>query len=151
MKKVILVLVTMTFGLVVSAQLVAKVQLIEDIDGICNLEEVYLFFPMFDGQDEAVCPISDDSIVSLLNSEIQFLIDNPKHKDKGMIGLYINCTGEVVQCEMDINTKSAVLDAQIVAIFNSLGEWKSGKLNGSPVDTSRLYSFKIKKGVLTLE
>jgi len=68
-----------------------------------------------------------------------------------MIRLLINCKGEVVLCEMDALTKSKVLDQQIEALFNSLGKWKAGKLDGNEVDSSRLYSFKIKKGKVTFE
>jgi hypothetical protein len=68
-----------------------------------------------------------------------------------MIGLIINCKGEVVKCEMDNKTKNVELDKQIVAIFNSLGEWKPGTLNRGKVDSSRLFSFKIKKGVIYWE
>ena len=75
--------------------------------------------------------------------------DNPKYDDKGMIGLVINCKGEVVQCKMDNKTKTPELDKQIEDVFNSLGQWTSGKLNGKEVDTSRLFSFKIKNGKIT--
>ena len=35
-----------------------------------------------------------------------------------MIGLIINCNGEVMQCKMDIKTKSEELDTQIEAVFD---------------------------------
>jgi len=103
------------------------------------------------GQEEAVCPVSEEEILKRLNSEVAFLKDNPKYKDEGMMGLIINCKGEIVQCKMDNKTQSPELDKQIEAVFNSLGNWKSGKLNGKEVDTSLLYSFKIKKGVITFD
>ncbi len=123
----------------------------EDIPGICDKNEVYALFTSFDGQDEAICPISKDEILKRLNSEIQFLKDNPKYKDKGMIGLIINCRGEVIKSKMDNKTKNTELDKQIEAVFNSLGEWKAGKLNGKNIDSSRLFSFKIKKGVISFD
>jgi len=122
----------------------------EPIEGICNEKEVYALLP-FDGQEKAICPISENDILKRLNSEIQFLKDNPKFKGKGMIGLIINCKGEVVQCKMDNKTKSTELDKQIEEVFNTLGEWKAGKLNKKKVDSSVLYSFKIKKGKITFE
>jgi hypothetical protein len=134
-----------------SSQFVAKMEIKEDIPGICNIKEVYSLFPMFKGQEEAVCPVIKDSIVKRLNSEVPFLKENTKHKDKGMVNIIINCKGEVVKCEMDNKTKSEELDKQIVAIFNSLGSWKAGKLNGKTVDSSRLWSFEIKKGEITIE
>lgn len=138
------------FSINASAQFVAKMEVKEPIEGICNEKEVYALLP-FDGQEKAICPVSENDILKRLNSEIQFLKDNPKFKGKGMIGLIINCKGEVVQCKMDNKTKSAELDKQIEEVFNSLGEWKAGKLNGKKVDSSVLYSFKIKKGKITFD
>lgn len=151
MKKLTLFLLVTTLSLAASAQFVAKLQLTEDVPGICDKENVYALFPSFEGQVEAVCPMTDDQIVQKLNAEVAFLKENPKYKDKGMMGLLINCNGEVVQCKMDNKTKNPELDKQIEAVFNSLGEWKAGTYNGKEVDTSLLYSFTIKKGVLTFD
>ncbi len=151
MKKTILILLTMIIGLTSSAQFVAKMEVKEEIPGICDKNEVYALFDSFKGQDEAICPVSKEEILKRLNSEVQFLKDNPKYKDKGMIGLIINCKGKVVSCKMDNKTKSSELDSQIEAVFNSLGEWKPGKLNGKKIDSSRLFSFKIKKGIVSFD
>ena len=145
MKKTFLILMTIAIYSTVSAQFVAKMEVKEPIEGICNENEVYALFPMFDGQEEAVCPVSKKEIINRLNNEVAFLLENPKYKDKGMIGIIINCKGEVVQCKMDNKTKSEELDKQIEAVFNSLGEWEAGKLNRKEVDSSRLFSFAIKK------
>ncbi len=152
MKKICLVLISIVLiGFTASAQFVAKMEVKEDIPGICDKNEVYALFPMMDGQDEAICPVSKDEILKRLNAEVKYLKDKPKYKDKGMIGLIINCKGELVKCEMDNETQSPELDKQIEEVFNSLGEWKAGKLNGKAVDSSRLFSFKIKKGVFTFD
>ena len=151
MEKVIFGILVSLSGLTASAQFVAKMEVKEPIEGICDENEVYALFPMFNGQDEATCPVTKDEILKRLNSEVQFLKDNPKYKDKGMIGLVINCKGEVVKCKMDNKTKRPELDKQIEDVFNSLGEWKAGKLNGKEVDSSKLYSFKIKKGKITFD
>jgi hypothetical protein len=151
MKKTSLILLTTLWGLTASAQFVAKMEVKEDIPGICDKNEVYALFPSFKGQEEAVCPVTKEEILQKLNSEVTFLKDNPKYKDKGMIGLVINCKGEVVKCKMDNKTKSPELDKQIEVVFNSLGSWKAGKLNGKEVDTSRLFSFKIKDGKFTFD
>ena len=124
-------------------------QVKEDIPGICDKNEVYALFPSIKGQVEAVCPVTKDSILIRLNSEIPFIKNNPNYNDKGMIGLIINCKGEVVQCKMDNKTQSPELDKQIEAIFNSLGTWKAGKLKKKEVDSSRLFSFKIENGLFT--
>ncbi|MGV3611486.1 MAG: hypothetical protein ACO1N0_11080 [Fluviicola sp.] len=146
MKKASLILLATFCGMTASAQLLARMEVKEDIPGICDKNEVYALFPSFKGQEEAVCPMTKEGILLKLNSEVSFLKDNPKYKDKGMIGLIINCKGEVVQCKMSNETRNPELDKQIEAVFNSLGEWRAGKLDGKEVDTSRLYSFTIKNG-----
>ena len=138
------------FAATASAQFVAKVQIKEPIDGLCNYKEVYSLFPMFGDQKEAICPVSDEEILRRLDSAVVFLKDNPKFSGKGMVSIMISCKGDMVKCEIDNKTKDAGLDSQIVAVFASLGDWKAGKLNGSPVDSMRLYSFEIKKGKITV-
>jgi hypothetical protein len=151
MKKTLLMFAISIIGMTASAQFVAKMEVKEDIQGICDKSEVYVLFPSFKGQKQAVCPVSDDEIVRRLNTEVAFLKDKPTYQDKGMIGLVINCKGEVVKCKMDNKTQSPDLDKQIELVFNSLGTWKSGKLNGKAVDSSRLYSFEIINGVITIK
>jgi hypothetical protein len=151
MKKTLIILLTLLIGKLASAQFVAKMEIKEDILGICDKNEVYALFPSFKGQEEAVCPIEEDEILKRLNSEVSFLKENPKYKDKGMIGLVINCKGEVVSCKMDNKTKNPELDKQIEKVFNSLGVWKAGKLNGKEVDSSRLFSFNIKNAEFSFD
>lgn len=149
MKKLLLTLSISTIYTMASAQFVARMEVKEPIPGLCNDQEVYALFPSFKGQEQAVCPLTNDQILERLNNEVQFLKENPKYDDKGMIGLVINCKGEVVKCKMDNKTKTPELDKQIEDVFNSLGKWTTGKLNGKEVDTSRLFSFKIKNGKIT--
>ncbi|MCT4591560.1 MAG: hypothetical protein N4A71_27310 [Carboxylicivirga sp.] len=151
MKKLLFILIMMCAYSLSYAQFVAKMEVKEKIEGLCDRDAVYALFPMFDGQEEAVCPMTDAEILSRLNNEVGFLKDNPKYKDKGMIGLVINCEGKVVKCKMDNKTKSKELDKQIEHVFSTLGEWKAGKLNNKAVDSSKLYSFKIKKGRFVFE
>lgn len=151
MKKTLLLLIVLLLELNVSAQFVAKMEVKEEIPGICNKNEVYAMFPSFKGQEEAICPITKEEISKKLNSEVAFLKNNPKCKDEGMIGLVINCKGDVVKCKMDNKTKSPELDTQIENVFNSLGVWKAGKLDKKEVDTSQLFSFKIKNGKFSFE
>ena len=132
----------------VSAQFVATVQLNEDIEGLCDFEKVYALLPL-KGQEEAVCSVSKPEIEDRLNA-IEYLKEHPKLKDKGMMGMLISCEGEVVQCKIDNKTSSKELDRQIEAVFAELKDWKPGKLNGRKVDSSRLFSFTIRKGKLTL-
>ncbi len=151
MKKVFLSVIAIIYSLNASAQFVARVDIKEDIPGICDKKEVYAIIPSFKGQEEAVCPLTKVAILEKLNSEVVFLKDKPKYKDKGMVGLVVNCKGELVKCEIDNKTQSPELDQQIVAVFNTLKVWKAGKLNGKEVDTSNLYSFNIKKGKIVFD
>lgn len=133
-----------------SAQFVAKMEIKEPIDGLCNSQDVYALITGLKGQVPPQCSLTKDQINEKLNSEIQFLKDNPDYSDKGMIGLIINCKGELVQCKMDNKTKSPELDSQIEKVFNSLGEWTAGKLNKKNVDTSKLFSFVIENGRIAI-
>jgi len=133
-----------------SAQFVAKMEAKEPIPGVCNIKNIIVPFPTFKGQEAAISPLNKKEIESRLNSEVKFLSENPTFTDKGMIGLIVNCKGEVVRCKMDNKTQNAELDKQIETVFHSLGEWKAGKLNGKTVDTSNLFSFTIENGILTL-
>jgi hypothetical protein len=151
MTRLLLISVMTGFYFTSSAQFVARMEVKEPIPGLCNDQEVYAMLPSFKGQKEAVAPVSEKGILERLNSEVQFLKDHPDHADKGMIGLVINCKGKVVQCKMDNKTKDPDLDKQIEAVFNSLGEWKAGKLNNKNVDTSRLFSFKIENGKIAFD
>lgn len=151
MIRLLLILCFISGSLISSAQFVARMEVKEPIPGLCDARNVYVLFPSFKRQERAVCPVTEDAILERLNTEVKFLLDNPQHKDKGMIGLVINCKGRVVQCKMDNKTQSPELDAQIEALFNSLGEWKPGKLNRKEVDTSRLFSFVIEDGKVSFD
>jgi hypothetical protein len=151
MRKLVFALTGCVLSLNASAQFVAKMEVKEDIPGICNKNNVYALFSFFESQKQAVCPVSKNEILEKLNSQIQFIKDNPKHKDKGMIGVLISCESKVVRCEIDNKTKKPELDKQIEDVFNSLGEWKAGKLNDKNVDSSRLFSFVIKNVKFTFD
>ena len=131
--------------------MVAKVEIKEKIDGICDVKNVYSLFPMFGDQKEAICSVPDSIIEERLNKEVEFLKDKPKYNDKGMVSIIINCKGEVVQCKIDNETKSPILDEQVVNVFKTLTSWKPGKLNDKDVDSMRLWSFELKKGKIKLQ
>ena len=151
MKKIFVLLSSTLCFFIGSAQFVAKMEIKEPIAGLCSAKDVYVMFPGFKGQTEAECPVKNDEILRRLDSAVTFLKDNPAYEDKGMLNLIINCQGKVVQCMMDNKTKSPQLDEQIVVVFNSLGDWKPGKLNKKTVDTSKLWSFKIEKGKISFD
>ena len=145
MKRLLIVILGFIVSCSITAQVVGTMEIKEPIEGVCNQEEVYTLFPILGGgQVKAVCPVSKEEILKQLNSDVSFLKDNPKFKGKVGVNVIINCKGEVIQCKMSPKTKSEELDKEILAVFNSLGEWKSGSLGGKAVDSVELFSFKIK-------
>jgi len=154
---VILSLVTMIFQSCSSTKpapmtnMVAIVEMKVPLEDVCDNDKVYTLLPFFgDNQVEAICLLTDEEIALKLNSELKFLKENPNYKDKGMLGMIINCNGDMVQCKIDNKTKSPELDAQIVAIFETLKEWQAGTYNGKAVDSMVLVSFEIEDGKITL-
>jgi hypothetical protein len=133
-----------------SAQMVATVEMKEEVKGICDHKKVYAIFPMFGGQKEALCNVSKEEIAKKLN-EIQFIKDNPKHKDKGMVSIYVNCKGEVVKCATDNKTKDPELDKQVLEVFKTLSFSMPAQMGDRAVDSCLLYSFEVKKGKVIYE
>ena len=150
MKKIISIALFTQMSLSSISQFVARAEIKENIEGICDKKNVYALLAMFNGQKEAVCSVKDPAIEQMLNDSVQFIKDNPGYNDKGMVSLIINCKGEVVQCKIDNKTKSPVLDDQIVNVFKTLTSWKAGKLNSDNVDSIKLWSFEIKNGKIKL-
>lgn len=130
---------------------VARMQVDEPIEGVCDNSNVLVILPLENnGQVEARASISDEEIMNELNAKVSFLKDNPNYEDEGMVNLIINCKGEMVRCQIDNETKSPELDEQIVAVFSKLKKWTPGKLHEKSVDTMVLYSFKIKNGKIDI-
>lgn len=150
MKKIILAFLLVQFSLLSHSQFVARAEIKEKIDGICDIKNVYSLFPMFGDQKQAICSVADSTIETTLNEEVAFLKDNPEHNDKGMVSIIINWKGEVVQCKIDNESKSPVLDEQILKVFKSLTSFTAGKLNGKKVDSIRLWSYEVKNGKIKL-
>lgn len=131
--------------------MMAVMQVDEPIPGVCDNSQVIVILPFpGNGQVKAAAPFTDEEITKKLNEEVPFLEGKSGYNDKGMVGLIVNCKGKMVQCEIDNKTKSTELDQQIVAVFAQMVDWKAGTYHGKPVDTSVLYSFEIKDGVISL-
>jgi hypothetical protein len=150
MKKIISIVLFVQMSVCSFSQFVARADIKENIDGICDKKNVYALLPMFKEQKLAVCSVKDAAIEQMLNDSVQFTKDNPNYNDKGMVSIIINCKGEVIQCKIDNKTQSPVLDDQIVNVFKLLITWQAGKLNGKKVDSIRLWSFEIKDGKIKL-
>jgi hypothetical protein len=148
MKRILILLISSVIYCSASAQVVGTMEVKEPIEGVCNQKEVYTLFPILGGEQvKAVCPVSKEEILKRLNNEVSYLKENPKYKGKAGVNIIINCKGEVAQCKMSPKTKDAELDKQVLAVFNSLGEWQNGTLGGKAVDSVELFTFRIKKGV----
>jgi hypothetical protein len=146
MKLSLLPIALLLSALSAQAQLIARVELKQPIAGICDNNNIYALFGGFKGQVPPVPPLTREELLARLNSELSFLKANPKFKGKFSINFFINCKGEVVQCEIGISSKEPELDAQVLKIFKELTQWKAGKLDGKEVDASEIFSYKIKKG-----
>jgi hypothetical protein len=152
MKKISVIILAFFFYSSATAQFIARME-VKDTDslpGVCDRKNVYTLFPMFKGQEEAVCASYKDEIEERLNKEVKWIKENPKETEKGMVNIIISCKGEVVRCETDNKTKSEELDKQVLAVFSTLKTWKPGKLNGKEVDSLKIWSFEIRKGKLKL-
>jgi len=148
MKKISLSLLLLVFSFASNAQFVAKVQMTDSLEGICDLNEVYALFDGFDGQVSPTCTVSKKEMEQRLNDNLTFLKEHPKFKGKGMVGVFVNCEGQVVEWDIDNKTSSSELDEQILAIFQTFDQWTPGTYNGQVVDTHELFSYDIKKGKL---
>jgi hypothetical protein len=49
-------------------QFAARMEVKEPIKGVCDNKNVYVLFPMFKGQEEAICPASKTEIVKRFTS-----------------------------------------------------------------------------------
>ena len=151
MKKISLIILLTTSSVLSFAQFVARADIKENIEGLCDKKNVYALLEMFGDQKEAVCSVKESEIEKMLNDSVQYIKDKPDYNDKGMVSIIINCKGEVVQCKIDNKTKSPLLDDQVVNVFKTLTSWKAGKLNGKKVDSLKLWSFEISNGKLILK
>lgn len=146
MKQIVLGFFFLLTATTTFSQLLATVEMKEQVEGICNPNAIYVLFPMFGDQVEAKCEVSKEEIARRINSEIPLLNNNPKFKGKGSISVYVNCEGEMVFCSIEKKKKTQEVYEQIENVFITLGEWVAGTLNGDKVDSSRLFGFTIKKG-----
>jgi len=148
MKNLMLLVFFLSSTIIASAQIIATVEMKEYVEGICDYDNVYGLYGGWDGQVEPKCSVSKEEMQKLLN-QVQFLRDNPKFKGKGMVGVYVNCKGEALGWSISVASKKE-LDQQLLKVFQTFDEWIVGTLNGKDVDSIELISYKIKKGILTI-
>lgn len=146
MKKVFILLLILGVNTTVYSQFVATIEMKEEVEGVCNQNEVFVLFGMLPDQEDAKCPIGKEALLLKLNNETEYLKNYPKYKSKGSVDVLVNCKSEVVQVKVDFKNLDKKLESQLEDIFRNLGAWEAGKLNGKEVDSKTLFSFKIKKG-----
>lgn len=151
MKRLFSVIFSILIYQAASAQFVARMQPkdTDTLTGVCDRNNIITVLPMFKDQKEAVCSVSEKEIEKRLNTEVSYLTTH-LDDDKGIVGIVINCKGEVIQCKIDNKTKSEELDRQILAVFLTLTNWKPAKISGEKVDSMRLFGFDIEKGKIVL-
>jgi len=136
------------------SHMVARMEVKEPIPGVCDNDNVLALSIMSlmnpEIATDAKCALSEAEMAKKLNAEVAFLKQNPDFNGKGMISMIISCTGEAVQISVSNKSGSPELDAQILAVFNTFTSWQAGKYQGKPVDSSQLFSYTIKDGVLSM-
>jgi hypothetical protein len=147
-KKSILLFLIVIASNKLSAQFVATMEVKEPIEGACNTENIYALFPMLDGQQAPVCPMTNEEILRKLNAEVAFLKNHPKFKASLTVQTIISCEDQLVKCSLDTKPDHEELSQQLIRVFSNLGEWKAGRLNGEKVDCVDLWSIEIKKGAV---
>lgn len=56
-------------------------------------ETLYSLYSGWNQQKQAVCSLSDQELIDLMNQKIESLKSHPKTKVKGVMGIIINCEG----------------------------------------------------------
>ncbi|RYG02367.1 MAG: hypothetical protein EOO02_10715 [Chitinophagaceae bacterium] len=133
------------------SQFVARVDIKEKIEGICDANNVIVVIPMYKGQTKAVCAVADSTIVRRLNTEVEYLKDKKDDNDQGIVRILINCKGQVVKCDTDKKTKDPILDEQILAVFKTVTFTKPAKLKKANIDSLVFWSFEIANGVIRMK
>ncbi|MET0242719.1 MAG: hypothetical protein ABW174_04600 [Flavitalea sp.] len=131
------------------SQFVARADIKEKIEGICDVNNVIVVIPNYKGQTKAVCAVADSTIERRLNTEVAYLKDKKDHTDKGIVRMLVNCKGQVVKCDTDKQTSDPILDEQILAVFKTITFTKPAKLKKENIDSLVFWSFQIENGLIT--
>ena len=156
MKRFLLVsILAVIYNLTFAQQIAMTMEVKNNVTGLCDQSKVYSLYMMkyFSGNSaiEGNYPLTKEQLTTKLNKEVSFLKENPKHKDKFSVRIIVNCKGQAVSIEFENKTKSKILDEEILKVFRSLEGWTAGKFNGKPVDSTKPYYFKIKKGEIVVD
>ena len=100
---------------------------------------------------EPKCSVEKEELTELLNSDLQFLKNNPEFKGRGMISVIINCEGKVVGWAEAVKSRNGDLNEEILAfLIKQDFEWEAGKYKDEPIDSVYSFSYQIIRGKLRL-
>ena len=133
-----------------TTQIVATVGLDEPVEGMCG-ETLYSLYSGWEEQQQPVCDLSEQQLIDLMNKKLEYLKTNPKAKGKGVMSIYINCEGTIIQTSSGLKDSDSELSNQIEQFLLDHGKWSPGVYYGKNVDCSELIGFRIKKGVIYLD
>lgn len=132
-------------------EMVATMELNEEIEGLCDPEFVVAVLP-FPGstQKGPVPPKSEEALAHELSEKVKLSKSQQEKNLEGMLQFIVNCEGSMRRCQMSNSTGDETLDKAIVKIASKLEIWEPGKVGGKAVDTVDLMSFTIEKGVFKI-
>ena len=130
--------------------MVATMQIDEDIDGLCDKENVLVLMSFLDAkQIEAKCLISEKTMSLLFEDESDFLRNNPDYNGEGTLSLIINCNGELIKVSVSSKSKNEELDNEVIAFVKEKTTWEVGTYHDKAVDSSQFLSYNVEQGKLT--
>jgi hypothetical protein len=131
-------------------QRVAIVDIKTPLPGACDSTKVYALYNKYEGQEQAIPPISLKEIEARLNKEVKYIKDHPDYKRTVGIECIINCKGELIRCTAYRRKYAPELSEQLITVFSSLKKWTPAKLNGVVTDCAEDFRIEIKNGIITL-
>lgn len=134
----------------ITSQTVITITIKDPPPGLCDVNSIYSLYAPFGNQVEAKSSSAKSEIQNLLNSKLKILKEDLKYKDKGTVTLLINCKGEVLRCTCKTHKKNEKMERELSSFFNTLSGWTAGTYHKKAVDSELCYTFKIKKGAISI-
>ncbi len=122
----------------------------EPLPGACDSTRVFGFYNKYEGQLQAVPPMTLAEIQLKLTNEVQFLKSHPKYTGSVIVECVINCKGELILCKTLRRGGTSELRQEVIAVFKTLKTWTPGRLNGEVTDCVEDFRVEIKNGVVSV-
>ncbi len=111
-------------------------------------------FELYNGNPDEIepkCSITKEELIELLNSDLEFLKNNPEFKGRGMISVIINCDGKVIGWAEVVKSRNDELNKEILAYLVLKNfEWEAGQYKEEHIDSVYSFSYQIVRGKLRL-